>query len=78
MPADIYNVCGITVGMEVGFVKLVYVGRLPEAGQLSSWGIEFLYLYGGWEEMCRDETPRGEADRVFSRNSLFFFWSFFF
>ena len=38
MPADMCSVCGIVVGMEVESVKLICVWRLPEAGQLSSWG----------------------------------------
>jgi len=31
MPADIYSVCGIVVGMEVEFIKLLCVGPLPES-----------------------------------------------
>ena len=65
--------------MDVEFVKLVYVGHPLEADK-SRRGVEiFFYFYGGWEERCRDETPRGEEDvRIFTETASFFLWSFFF
>ena len=77
--ADMYYVCRNLVGMDVEFVKLVYVDHSLEADK-SRRGVEiflFLRVLGG-KASERDDWGGGRREYYHRNSLLFFLWSFFF